>query len=160
MLFSKDILYPSLKMMLANFETYLAGIEKEDETTATETETETETDSGQKTEATEAERKKNKKKLTPSELAKCREQQQCILQMCRVYEGATENDSPQKKSEQLHKIINLLVFVLFASNFSFKLNFVLHFFFLGKVWNASEWVNSRSESIQWNGQWRFRLCIE
>lgn len=75
MLFSKEILYPSLKLMLENYDKYID--EKKD-------------------------------KLNEDELTKCYEQKDYIKKMCTVYEEANENDSKEKKAEQLKIILDLL----------------------------------------------------
>lgn len=75
MLFSKDILYPSLKLMLENFDKYI---------------------------------EERKEKLAEEEVKKCREQKECIGEMCRVYESMKDEDSSEIKSENLKKILDLL----------------------------------------------------
>lgn len=75
MLFSKDILYPSLKLMLENFDKYM------DE---------------------------RKEKLNEEEMKKCGEQKECIAEMCRVYESMKNDDTAERKSENLKKILDLL----------------------------------------------------
>lgn len=75
MLFSKDILYPSLKLMLENFDKYI------DE---------------------------RKEKLNEEEMRKCGEQKECIAEMCRVYESMKNDDTAERKSENLKKILDLL----------------------------------------------------
>lgn len=75
MLFSKDILYPSLKLMLENFDKYM---------------------------------EERKDKLGEDEMKKCREQKECIAQMCQVYEAMTDSDSSESKSERLKTILDLL----------------------------------------------------
>jgi hypothetical protein len=75
MLFSKDILYPSLKMMLENFDKYI---------------------------------EENKEKLKEEEFKKLNDQQECIKEMCSIYESQKEDDSKELKSQQLKRILDLL----------------------------------------------------
>jgi hypothetical protein len=75
MLFSKDILYPSLKMMLENFDKYI---------------------------------EENKIKLKEEELKKLNDQQDCIKEMCSIYESQKDEDSKEIKSQQLKRILDLL----------------------------------------------------